>query len=243
MQLTEAVPSEGTVCVVGAGGKKSLLYTLARDLHEAVVTATVRIPIFDGHVGRVVATEDPVAALAEADDEDWPLGLVLEQEREDRYRGYDTATVAELAEAADVPVLVKADGARGKLFKAPGDLEPAIPENADAVCPVVSVQIVGQALSDLVVHRPESVVDITNMRIGGVIKTRHVAQVLTDPEGGLKNVPDDATVVPVLNMVDDDDLEATARQIAAEIHDRSDRIDRVVLTCLADEDDPVVDVI
>ncbi|WP_439028675.1 selenium cofactor biosynthesis protein YqeC [Haloarchaeobius sp. DT45] len=242
MRLTEAVPSDGTVCVVGAGGKKSLLYTLANDLHEAVVTSTVRIPIFDGHVGRVVATEDPVAALAEADAEDWPLGLVLEQEREDRYRGYDVETVAALSEATDVPVLVKADGARGKLFKAPGEEEPMVPATADAVCPVVSVQIVGQALSDLVVHRPECVVDITNMRIGGVINPRHVAQVLTDPDGGLKNVPGDATVVPVLNMVDDDDLAETAREIADEIHDRSDRIDRVVLTCLT-ADDPVVDVV
>nr|WP_303647793.1 selenium cofactor biosynthesis protein YqeC [Haloarchaeobius amylolyticus] len=241
--MTEAVPSEGTVCVVGAGGKKSLLYTLARDLHEAVVTSTVRIPIFDGHVGRVVATEDPVTALADAQPDDWPLGLVREQDRKDRYRGYDVETVAELSEAADVPVLVKADGARGKLFKAPGDLEPMIPATTDAVCPMVSVQIVGQALSDLVVHRPESVVDITNMRIGGVITARHVAQVLTDPDGGLKNVPEDATVVPVLNMVDDDDLEATAREVAAEIYDQSDRVDRVVLTCLLDEDDPVVDVV
>ena len=65
-----------TVAVVGAGGKKSTLYALAAGLGRAVLTATVRIPPFEGHVGRLVVTERPGDAVAGADEGDWPLGVV-----------------------------------------------------------------------------------------------------------------------------------------------------------------------
>ncbi|WP_435361147.1 selenium cofactor biosynthesis protein YqeC [Haloarchaeobius sp. DFWS5] len=248
MRLTEALPSEGLVCVVGAGGKKSTLYALANALDRAVVTATVRIPVFDDHVARVEVTDQPVAAVraaseaAETGDGNWPLGLVPEQERPDRYRGYDPETVADLAANVSVPVLVKADGARSRWLKAPNEREPQVPATADAVCPVASVRVVGEPLAEERVHRPERVAAVTGRAVGDELTADDVARVLTHPDGGLKDVPDDATVVPILNMVDDAELAATAHYIAARIHDYSDRIDRVVLTCFADED-PVVDVV
>jgi len=121
----------GTTCLVGAGGKKTTLYALADRLDRAVLTATVRIPIFDREVAAVRVTEDPVAALDEiaAGDggeaaggveptggpEPFPLGLVPERERDDRYRGYDPTVVDDIGSAHDGPVLVKADGARTRL--------------------------------------------------------------------------------------------------------------------------------
>jgi len=49
----------GTTCLVGAGGKKTTLYALADRLDRAVLTATVRIPIFDREVAAVRVTEGP----------------------------------------------------------------------------------------------------------------------------------------------------------------------------------------
>ncbi len=74
MTPEDALPTEGLVCVVGAGGKKTTLYTLADRLDRAVVTATVRIPVFDEHVARVAVTADPVDALADATPDDFPSG-------------------------------------------------------------------------------------------------------------------------------------------------------------------------
>ena len=111
MNLQTALEAQGLVSVVGAGGKKSTLYTLAERVDRAVVTATVRIPIFDEHVAVVRVTEEPTQAIEAATA--WPLGLVPERERDDRYRGYSTEMVAEIAAHPDVGVtLVKADGAR-----------------------------------------------------------------------------------------------------------------------------------
>jgi probable selenium-dependent hydroxylase accessory protein YqeC len=228
MDIVEALSAaRGVTCLVGAGGKKTTLRTLAARIDRAVVTATVRIPIFDPWVERVHVTDDPVAAVRAATA--WPVGTVPEREREDRYLGYDPDTVDRLAAsgAADA-VLVKADGARTRLFKAPDDREPQVPSQADTVVPVASVRAVGKPLTDEHVHRPGRVAALTGRERGDPIRPEDVAAVLADERGGRKGVPESAATVPLLNMVDDAGLEETAREIADGIHDRA-AVDRVVL--------------
>lgn len=245
MDLLDALDARsGLVCVVGAGGKKTALYTLADRAAEAglrsVVTATVRIPIFDEQVSHVVTTEDPVAALAATTE--FPVGVVPERNGETRYRGYDTAVVDELArsDVADV-LLTKADGARTREFKAPGNEEPQLPESTDTVLPIASVHAVGEPLGEETVHRPERVAAITGLGEGEEITTTDVASVVASSDGGLKRVPEGATAIPVLNKADDEELAGVGHEIAQGILDRAD-VPRVVLTSLVAED-PVVDVI
>ncbi len=227
MEPSDALAADGVVAVVGAGGKKSTLYALAADLERAVVTATVRIPPFEGYVARHVVTDDPADAVEAT--ESWPLGVVPGRDGDrDRYLGYDTSVIDEVADATDVPVLVKADGARRRWFKAPAEDEPQVPATATVVVPVASVRAVGEPLDEERVHRPERVADLTGLEPGEEIRPRDVATVLTHERGGLKGVPDGASVRPLLNMVDDDDLEATAREIAADVAAHP-RIDAVVL--------------
>lgn len=256
MNLTRALAADlGTTCVVGAGGKKSTLYELADRLDRAVLTATVRIPIFDRQVATVEVTEDPVGALAarrppsrpESErDAEWPLGLVAGREGDDRYVGYEPSVVDELG-ASDVPehVLVKADGARTRLLKAPDDHEPRLPTTTDTVLAIASVHAVGEPLDERVVHRPGRVCAVTGRNPGDPIEPADVATVLTSPDGGLKDVPTDATYAPLLNMVDDDDDLAVARDIGRRVLDRSDdshgRVSRVVLTSMIDAE-PLVEV-
>lgn len=223
----------GLVAVVGAGGKKTTLYALASRLDRAIITATVRIPIFDRQVAEVIVTEDPVTAARAA--EGWPIGLVPEREREDRYLGYKPETVDALADAAVAEsVLVKADGARTRLLKAPAEHEPQIPNTVDTVLPIASVQAVGKPLTDEYVHRPERVGAITDRSVGDEIRSRDVARVLTSEAGGLKAVPEAATVVAVLNMVDDAKDLDTAREIAEHVVTEP-RIDAVALTSMIAE--------
>ena len=246
----------GTTCLVGAGGKKTTLYAPADRLDRAVLTATVRIPIFDREVAAVRVTEDPVAALDEiaAGDggeaaggveptggpEPFPLGLVPERERDDRYRGYDPTVVDDIGSAHDGPVLVKADGARTRLLKAPNEREPQIPASADRVVPVASVGAVGAPLTAETVHRPERVAAITDATVGDEITPELVGRVLAHERGGLKEVPDGATAIPLVNAVDDAADETAAREIARVVHERAD-VPRVVLARMIEGE--IVDVI
>jgi probable selenium-dependent hydroxylase accessory protein YqeC len=227
MNLREAFAPEGIVAVVGAGGKKSTLYALAAECERAVLTTTVRIPPFEGHVERLELTDDPVSVLE--DNDEWPLGLAPGRDGDrERYLGYDTDTVDAMADATDVPLLAKADGARTRWLKAPKEDEPQIPAAASVVVPVASVKSVGEDLTDEHVHRPERVAEITDRELDEEIRPEDIVTVLTHENGGLKDVPEGARVVALLNMVDDDELEATARKIADEVLAHP-RIDRVVL--------------
>lgn len=241
LDITEALEVTGNlVCMVGAGGKKTTIYHLANRLSRAVVTSTVRIPIFDRQVAEVIVTEDPVPVLEGGTE--WPVGLVPEQEGDDRYRGYDPETVAEIA-ATGIPesVLVKADGARTRWLKAPNASEPRVPESTDVVVPVASAKVVGKPLTDEYVHRVEMVSDLTGLARGDVIEPKHVAMVLASPAGGQKHVPSGADTIPLINMADDAALAAVGREIAARIHRRA-AVPRVVIARMTD-DDPVVDIV
>jgi probable selenium-dependent hydroxylase accessory protein YqeC len=242
MDLTTALDArDATVCAVGAGGKKSTLFALAGRLDRAVVTASVRIPIFDDRVAAVRVTEDPVTAIEGAQADDWPLGLVPERERSDRYLGYDTDVVSEIADAAPGATLVKADGARLREFKAPGDREPQIPATADVVVPIASAHVVGEPLTADLVHRPERVAAIADRALGDELRPADVAAVLASDAGGLKDVPDGATAIPVVNKVDDEADAAAGRAVAQGVLDRAD-VPRVLLTRLI-ADEPVVEVV
>lgn len=233
MELVDALVGDAdVVCTVGAGGKKTTLYTLAERTARSqtgirsrpVVSATVRIPIFDPHVEQVLVTDEPIEAIESATR--WPLGVVPEREANDRYRGYEPAVIDEVA-AADVAdvVLVKADGARMRQFKAPNEREPQLPACVDTVIPVASVQVVGEALTSDHVHRPDHVAAITGTARGDPLTPRDVAAVLASPQGGRKDVPDSATVIPLLNMVDNASLRDTGQEIARLILEETDRED------------------
>lgn len=226
MNLVTAIGgSDGPLCVVGAGGKTTTLYALASRLDRAIVTSTVRIPIFDREVSSVEVSADPVAALDTVQNSSFPLGLVPEREGGDRYRGYDPAVVDSLAAAHDGSVLVKADGARMRDFKAPDEHEPRIPDSAAVVVPVVSSHVVGKPLTGHWVHRPERVAELADADIGDEITVDTVGTVIAHEQGGLRGVPSGVTVVPLVTKVDSQEHERVARGIAECIHDRADRFE------------------
>jgi probable selenium-dependent hydroxylase accessory protein YqeC len=249
VDLVEVLAGRGVVAAVGAGGKKTTVHALAARHDRAVVTAATRIPMFEERVAELVVTDDPVGAVESALSREaaggspWPLGLVPRRADEVRYEGYDTDVISVLADAVGDEldaILLKADGARNRLFKAPGGHEPQIPDRVDTVLPVASARVVGEPLSEERVHRPERVGELADLAPGEEIRPIHVARVLASDRGGLRRVPDDATAIPVVNMCDDAALTEVGRGVAEAILERAD-VPRVVLARMDRE--RVVDVI
>lgn len=243
MDLVDALEADsGVVSVVGAGGKKSTMYRLAEAIERAVVTATVRIPPFESHVSRVMVTPDPREAIEAAGPADWPLGLVPERSSDERFLGYERSVIDDLSELDTVDtILVKADGARMRKFKAPNEREPQIPSSTTVVVPVVSAHVIGEVLSEELVHRVDRVSAISGLSPGRIMTPEAIAEVIASPKGGHKGVPADATVLPVINMVDDGALERRAHAVAQNILAQSS-VSRVLLTQL-NADEPVIDIV
>jgi probable selenium-dependent hydroxylase accessory protein YqeC len=237
MDLAEALALDARelVAFVGAGGKKTAMSALATDGHtdcQVGYTTTTHMPppselplvvASAGDIQTRLAGQSPVAFGAE-----W----VENPERATRkLRGYEPPVLDDLFQAGGVErLLVKADGARKRGFKAPAAHEPAIPEKTSLVVIVASVQVVGEALSEQVVHRPEQVAAITDLAVGDELTPAAVGTVLASPDGGLKRVPDESRVFAMINKADSASPQATARKILRTVAARSDRFSDGLVT-------------
>lgn len=225
----------GIVCAVGAGGKKTTLYALAaRHPGRVGITTTVTTVKFPRRLDAqiiVSEAEDPAPAVTEAARHARVVAWARPSPKSGRLAGVMPASVAGCHTAGRFDLtLVKADGARMRAIKAPSADEPVVPPGTDTVLVLVSAGAFGRPLDEKTAHRPERIAAVTGLAIGDPISPAAVASLLAAPDGALRNLPDAARVIPVINAVDDDIRDHDAREAARLALAATDRFDRVVLT-------------
>ncbi len=236
----------GTVCTVGAGGKKTTLHLLAaRHPGRIGITTTVFTAPFPSQLGAHVVIAEPgelVAAVTQAAAAHRLIAFAHPSTKKARYAGLSDETLAEISQIVKFDVLlVKGDGARMRWIKAPDHNEPAIPAQTTTAIPVVSAKAIGATLSDETAHRVERIEAVTGARRGQRLTPTHIGRLLSHSDGALKDVGD-ATVVPVINMVDDEASRHLAVDSARTALELTDRFDHVVLTS-TQRPDPLVEVV
>ncbi|MBN1220456.1 MAG: putative selenium-dependent hydroxylase accessory protein YqeC [Anaerolineae bacterium] len=137
-------------------------------------------------------------------------------------------------------IIVEADGARCRPFKAPAAHEPVVPASATVVVPVVGLDVVGQPLNEQNVHRPDLVGALSGTEPDEPVTIDTIAAVLGHSEGGLKNVPSHARVVPLLNKAENPARMAAAQELAAKLLD-CEQIDSVLLGSVQTAKNPVIE--
>jgi probable selenium-dependent hydroxylase accessory protein YqeC len=238
LSLRAAVGLEGPsgmVAIVGGGGKSSLMFALARELNDRVVsTTTTRIFAAQMKQAPTVCFFPDAPDLAT----DWLLlgrrlaqyghCLVVGQVEGDKARGVGPTVPAQLlAHPAVDTVLIEADGSRMRPCKAPADHEPVIPPEADVVVAVAGIDAVGRPL-DEVAHRPELAAALVGASADAVVTPEMLARLLTHPQGGQKNVPAGARFLLFINKVTSEAELELARQ-AARLALREPRVSQVVI--------------
>lgn len=225
------------VAFVGAGGKKTAMQRLAvegTDRGRVVgYTTTTAMPPPDD-IPLTTSTSDVYPFVPTANDP--PVAFARQwisnpERADEKVDGLSPAFVRSVFDSGRFDwVLVKADGARRREFKAPGADEPVVPEAVTHVVPVVSVAAVGQPLDESVVHRPERVAALTDLSIGEGITTGAVGTVLASPDGGLKAVPDSATVTPLVNKADTPADQELAEAVLTAASEQTERVTEGVVT-------------
>jgi molybdenum cofactor cytidylyltransferase len=79
---------------------------------------------------------------------------------------------------------------------------------------VVGISALGQPFTENTVHRLAEYEELSGISPGDVITPQVEARVLTHPNGGLKNIPNTAQKVLMLNQADTDDIQSAAHQVA-----------------------------
>lgn len=237
---------EGIVCAVGAGGKKSVLYQLAREhAGRIALTATVHTTVFpdDLPVETVIDGDPALRARVLSANASCSLAYACPSSKPGRYAGVSPDTIRALHDAGHFDAtFVKADGARMRWIKAPREGEPLLPPGTDLVVPVVSARAIGEPLTERIAHRPDRVAAIAGVEPGAPLTPEAVGRLLASDEGGLKGTAG-SRVAPVINMVDNDLQEEMARVAAGAAIATTSRFDFVVLCCLRRPARPVVGVV
>jgi probable selenium-dependent hydroxylase accessory protein YqeC len=216
------------VALVGGGGKSTIMATLASEhtgsTSRVVITTTTRIQ--PDEIGAPVAWTDDPDVIGDLLEPGVPLYVVIHEER-GKLIGITPVAVDRLFRDTDVDlVVVEADGARRRPFKAPADHEPVIPSTATTVVVVVGIDAIGRPAEE-VAHRPEVVARLTGTPPTVPLTLDDVAAVLLDDGGGLKGVPAAARVVMAVTKVGRGTEEAAAT--LASILEGHPRVERTVI--------------
>jgi probable selenium-dependent hydroxylase accessory protein YqeC len=190
MKLIDAIRLDeySTIAFVGAGGKTTAMFQLARQSDKPVlVTTTTHLAV--EQAGRA----DMHYALEEG--EGLPdLSAAIKKHRvilvtglahADGRLGSPPASVLEdLKEFADergYPLLIEADGSRKLPIKSPAENEPVIPVWVDAVAIVVGLSCLGRPASQEVIHRFSQFSAVAGILEGEIIDLIHLEKMLLHP--------------------------------------------------------------
>ncbi len=225
--LREALYLEkgGVVSFVGAGGKTSLMFRIARELSsagETVLTTTttkIMMPTKDQspHVilsdfldevidkARVLIKKNlHISAASQRTDS--PLGKIA---------GFEPEIIDGIWKAGVFRwILVEADGASRRPLKAPAFYEPVIPDCSGWLIGIIGLKAIGKPLEARWVFRHKLFAEITGLKPGDAVTEESVTAALVDKNGIMKGCPSHAKKVVFLNMADNKKLLESGRRIA-----------------------------
>jgi probable selenium-dependent hydroxylase accessory protein YqeC len=214
----------GVISLVGAGGKTSLMFRLARELSRqgaaVLSTTTTKIYTPSRKQSSVVMISESARALAiearkilvrkphiSAGSRLIPL--------KNKLKGFPPETIEAIWQTGVFRwIVIEADGAAGKSLKAPAAHEPVIPRCSKWVIGIVSLAAIGKPLTEKWVFRPHLVSKITGLNQGALITESAIVEVLTNAEGIMKGFPEQAKRFAFLNQVESQERLEAGRKIA-----------------------------
>jgi probable selenium-dependent hydroxylase accessory protein YqeC len=209
---------------VGAGGKTSLMFRLARELSRqgaaVLSTTTTKIYTPSRKQSSVVMVSESARALALEAREILRRNTHISAGSrlihfQNKLKGFPPETIDAIWQSGVFRwIVVEADGAAGKSLKAPAAHEPVIPQCTKWVIGIVSLEAVGKPLTEKWVFRPQLVSKITDLAQGESITESTLAEVLTNENGIMKGVPALAKRFAFLNQAESPERLEAGRRIA-----------------------------
>lgn len=230
MTLIEALglKFQSIISLVGAGGKTSFIFTLAREasaLGKSVLVTTTtamfnpaykKTPVCSPH--RLV-----IGSINELITRPGTGGTITMAARnlkknEKKLEGYSPKELSPVLTSSCFDlVLIEADGAKMRPIKAPADHEPVIPSQTDLVVGCIGLDCLGTPLESPWVHRPEHLAKLSGQDIGTLVTPATLTRLATSKTGIFKSVEPKMKKVLVLNKADTTGLvqqgKATGRRI------------------------------
>jgi len=202
----------GVVSIVGAGGKTSLMFRIARELLEAgesVLTTTttkIEMPTKDQspHVIQSTSLEEILRKAKALLNDSLHISAVSKHHSfKTKLIGFKPELIDEIRKSGLFKwILVEADGAVRRPMKAPSSHEPVISGSSRWVIAVVGVDSIGKPLDERCVFRPEIYADITGLSQGECVTASSAATAVVHGRGIMKGCPSEAMRLVFINKAD-----------------------------------------
>lgn len=213
----------GTVSIVGAGGKTTLMFRLAAELlkngHRVLTTTSTKIfkPTAD-QSPEVMISENPLEVIRYADRGSFEAIHLTAAARYDdtgnKLLGYAPSVIDEIWHSGRFDyILLEADGAAHRPLKAPASHEPVIPLVTTALVVVIGLDGVGALLTDEHVFRHDQFTQLAGLPEGETVTAQSVCNVLLHPRGMMKGCPVGARRFVFLNKAETPDRHASGHKI------------------------------
>ncbi|BHH84696.1 selenium cofactor biosynthesis protein YqeC [Desulforhopalus sp. 52FAK] len=174
----------GVACIVGAGGKTSLMWRLAAEAKSlglrTLVSTTTKMfipePVQYDHIDLSGSGYTEIILV--------PPGVYVagRQVSPVKMQGLAGDVLLKSADHFDL-VLLEADGAARKPLKGWLETEPVIPPYTTHTIGVVDIQIIGRAASEDLVHRLDCFCLLTGATVGDEIALDHLSRIITGEKG------------------------------------------------------------
>ncbi|MEX1298553.1 MAG: selenium cofactor biosynthesis protein YqeC [Desulfotignum sp.] len=226
----------GVISLIGAGGKTSLMFGLARELaaagHRVLTTTTTHLFLPSKHQSPVtLVTETLSDFLARA-------GAALKNQCHvsagtrhlpdtGKLKGFAAATIDEMWHAGLFDwIIVEADGARQLPIKASDTHEPVIPSTTTAIVHVTGLDAFNTPADDTHVHRSAIFCANTGLAPGSRVNTAAMAlSCVLEIRKAWAMAGSDPDTVVWLNKADDPMRTATGHAVAARLKTHRDEIE------------------
>lgn len=203
----------GVISLVGAGGKTSLMFRLAKEFSEAgesvLSTTTTKIMMPDRHQSpRIILAASPQAVLEKAQKllkDHCHVSAVSPRAADDpdKVIGFGPEIVDQFRKSGLFRwIVVEADGAAQKPLKVPAAHEPVIPDATDWLIGVVGLKVIDKPLSSKWVFRHDLYAQITGLLPGELVTAESVCAAVTHKKGIMKGCPPNARKALFLNIAD-----------------------------------------
>ncbi len=222
MNLIQALRLENNskVAFVGAGGKTSTIFRIAREYTQRIIiSTTTHLGTWQIQEADVHLTGDRITDLTKIMQQKKKQRIVFTSGREvdRRVKGLSILLMQKLfreVEKYDIPMLIEADGSRQLLVKAPERYEPVIPKFVNTVVVVANLECLGKPNTANFVHRPGIFSKLTGCKLNEKIRIEHLLRLFLHPKGGLKNIPRHARRIALFTNCSSENRLKAARKIA-----------------------------
>lgn len=224
------------ICIVGAGGKTSVLFCLAGELSaegkNILVTTTTAIyyPQKEQYDQIIISEEESVDLF----DNISRIGVTVFG-RSVTSEGKLLGATPEFLNAIYSKntfdyIIIEGDGSKTRPIKAPAEYEPVIPSHTTKLLGIIGLDCIDKEVSREYVHRPDIFCSILGCKEGDIIDAETASRLITHEKGLFKGAPAFAEKYLILNKADGKKEMQDACDIAQKLLDSGYELEAIVIS-------------